>query len=216
VENDVFALLRAGTDSPDAAVVVCGTGINGAAVRADGAVSRIVALGHTSGDWGGASGLAEEVLWHAARAEDGRGEPTALRDALLSWTGRTSVRDVILAVHRGELSVSTWWARTPEIFSLAHEGDPVSTALVLRQGDEIGVLAGSLLERVGLEAAAAPVVLGGGIGASGDPLLLEGARRALAVRAPSAILSPVTAAPITGAIELARDGALSISGAGQR
>lgn len=216
VENDVFALLRAGTDSPDAAVVVCGTGINGAAVRADGAVSRIVALGHTSGDWGGASGLAEEVLWHAARAEDGRGEPTALRDALLSWTGRTSVYDIILAVHRGELSVSTWWARTPEIFALAHESDPVATALVLRQGDEIGVLAGSLLEGVGLEAAAVPVVLGGGIGASGDPLLLEGARRALAVRAPSAVLSIVTAAPITGAIELARAGALSTSGTAPR
>jgi N-acetylglucosamine kinase-like BadF-type ATPase len=212
VDNDVFALLRAGTDSPDAAVVVCGTGINGAAVRADGAVSRIVALGHTSGDWGGASGLAEEVLWHAARAEDGRGEPTALREALLSWTGLTRVLDVILAVHRGELAVSSWWARTPEVFALAQDGDAVATALVLRQGDEIGVLAGSLLERVGLELSPVPVVLGGGIGASGDPLLLEGVRGALAVRAPSATLSIVTAAPITGAIELARAGALRVSG----
>ena len=45
-------------------------------------------------------------------------------------------------------------------------------------GTEIGVLAGALLERVGLELSAVPVVLGGGIGASGDPLLLEGVRGA--------------------------------------
>jgi len=214
VDNDVFALLRAGTDSADAAVVVCGTGINGAAVRVDGAVSRILALGHTSGDWGGASGLAEEVLWHAARAEDGRGEPTQLRDALLSWTGRTSVHDVILAVHRGELAVSSWWSRTPDIFALAHDGDAVAIGLVSRQGDEIGALAGSLLERLGLELSPVPVVLGGGIGASGDTVLLEAARRALAVRAPSAALSIVTAAPIAGAIELARSRALATSGVG--
>lgn len=68
VDNDVFALLRAGTEALDAAVVVCGTGINGVAVRADGATARVLALGQISGDWGGASGLAEEVLWHAARA----------------------------------------------------------------------------------------------------------------------------------------------------
>lgn len=216
VENDVFALLRAGTGSADAAVVVCGTGINGAAVRADGTVSRILALGHVSGDWGGASGLAEEVLWHAARAEDGRGEPTALRDALLGWTGRSSVRDVILAVHRDQLAVSSWWGRTAEVFALAHGGDAVARELVLRQGDEIGVLAGSLLERIGLEHTAVPVVLGGGIGASGDPLLLEGVRRSLSVRAPAATLSIVTEPPITGAVELARLGALSVDAAGRR
>jgi N-acetylglucosamine kinase-like BadF-type ATPase len=122
------------------------------------------------------------------------------------------VHDVILAVHRGELAVSSWWARTPEVFALAEEGDPVAAAIVLRQGDEIGVLAGSLLERLGLELSSVPVVIGGGIGASGDPLLLEGARQALAVRAPSATLSIVTAAPITGAIDLARADALRVSG----
>jgi N-acetylglucosamine kinase-like BadF-type ATPase len=202
VENDVFALLRAGTDAPDAAVVVCGTGINGAAVRADGAVSRILALGAISGDWGGASGLAEEVLWYAARAEDGRGEPTALRHALLRWTGRDSVHEVVLAMHRGELASATWWARTPEVFALAQEGDTVARALVERQGTEIGVLAGSLLARLDLQDRAVPVVVGGGIGASGDVRLLTAARHALAERAPAATVSLVTQRPIVGAVQL--------------
>ena len=207
VDNDVFALLRAGTDAPDAAVVVCGTGINGVAVRADGATARVLALGQISGDWGGASGLAEEVLWYAARAEDGRGEPTALRAALLSWTGRDSVHDVTLAVHTGELSVSSWWDRAAAVVDLANAGDAVAISLVERQGTEIGLLASSLLARLGLAGSAVPVVLGGGIGAAADPLLVAAAERTLAVRAPLAILSVVTAPPVTGAVRLALDSA---------
>lgn len=203
VDNDVFALLRAGTGAPDAAVVICGTGINGVAVRGDGATSRVLALGDISGDWGGSSGLAEQVLWYAARAEDGRGEPTALRDALLRWTGRASVHDVTLAVHSGELRVSSWWDRTPELFALAHDGDAVARLLVDRQGEEIGLLAASLLSRVDLLAHEVPVVVGGGIGATGDPILVAGIDRALAARAPRAALTIVHERPITGAAHLA-------------
>lgn len=202
VDNDVFALLRAGTDQPDAAVVVCGTGFNGAAVRADGQTARILSFGAISGDWGGASGLVDEVLWYAARDEDGRGEPTALRAALLSWTGRSSVRDVILAVHRGDLSTSAWLSRMPEVLALADAGDAVAIGLVERQGEEVGVLAGALLGRLGLLDLDVPVVLGGGIGASGDARLVAAARRALAARAPYAELTVVSDPPIVGAVAL--------------
>ena len=209
VDNDVFALLRAGTDAADAAVVICGTGINGVAVRADGATARVLALGDISGDWGGSSGLAEQVLWYAARAEDGRGEPTALRDALLSWTGAASVHDVSMAVHTGDLLVSLWWGRADEIVALAHDGDAVARMLVDRQGEEIGLLAASLLARLDLADADVPVVLGGGIGATGDPLLVAGAQRALAARVPKATLSIVTERPVVGAAHLALDAARS-------
>lgn len=57
VDNDVFALLRAGTRAPDAVAVVCGTGINAVGRRADGAVVRFPALGSISGDWGGGDRL---------------------------------------------------------------------------------------------------------------------------------------------------------------
>jgi N-acetylglucosamine kinase-like BadF-type ATPase len=209
VNNDVFALLRAGTEAPDAAVVICGTGINGLAVRADGASARVLALGDISGDWGGSSGLAEQVLWYAARAEDHRGEPTALRDALLRWTGRMSVHDVSMAVHSGELRVSSWWGRADEIVALAHEGDTVARSLIDRQGEEIGLLAASLLRRLDLADADVPVVLGGGIGATGDPILVAGALRALAARAPRATLSIVTERPVLGAARLALETARS-------
>jgi N-acetylglucosamine kinase-like BadF-type ATPase len=210
VDNDVFALLRTGTSSPDAVVVICGTGINGVAVRSDGATARVLALGDISGDWGGSSGLAEHVLWYAARAEDRRGEPTALRDALLRWTGLATVRDVTLAVHTGQLRVASWWDRAPEIVALAHEGDAVAALLVDRQGEEIGLLAASLLARLDLETAEVPVVVGGGIGATGDPLLLAGVTRVLAARVPKGELVIVTDRPIVGAAHLALASALRL------
>jgi N-acetylglucosamine kinase-like BadF-type ATPase len=203
VDNDVFALLRAGTDSADAAVVICGTGINGVGVRADGATARVLALGDISGDWGGSSGLAEQVLWYAARAEDGRGEQTALRDALLRWTGLASVHEVTLAVHTGALRTSSWWDRAPEILALAHEGDAVARRLVDRQGEEIGLLAASLLVRLDLHTREVPVVVGGGIGATGDPILVAGIERALAARAPGLRLVVVSDPPVVGAAHLA-------------
>ena len=85
VVNDTFAILRAGL--PDGGqrpephwgvAVVCGAGINCVGVAPDGRVTRYLALGTISGDWGGGSGLGLEVLWHAIRAEDGRGPQTAL------------------------------------------------------------------------------------------------------------------------------------------
>jgi N-acetylglucosamine kinase-like BadF-type ATPase len=203
VANDLFALLRAGTDEADAAVVVCGTGVNGAAVRADGTVARIPALGRCSGDWGGGAELAEEVLWLAARAEDGRGDATALREALLAWTGLGSVAEVAVAVHRGSLSSAAWRDRMPEVFALAASGDAAAARLVTRQGRELGLLAGALLSRVGLAGATVPVVLGGGIGASGDRALLAAAAAALAERAPAARLVPTATPPVVGAVALA-------------
>lgn len=203
VDNDLFALLRAGTDAPDAAVVVCGTGINGLARRADGTVARLVALGHCSGDWGGGAELGEHVLWFAARAEDGRGEPTELREAVLRWAGASTIDEVSVAVHRGLLDPADWSRHVPEVFALAAGGDAVARRIIERQGVEIGAMAAALLQRVDLQESAVPVVVGGGIGSCGDPTLTAAMATALAAGAPLARLEVTTRSPIDGAVALA-------------
>ncbi|MGZ4354917.1 MAG: N-acetylglucosamine kinase, partial [Gaiellaceae bacterium] len=94
VDNDTFALLRAGSDRGDAVAVVCGAGINSVGGAADGTVVRYPALGWETGDWGGSEQLGREVLFQAARAEDGRGEPTALVEAVCRHFGTASVGEV--------------------------------------------------------------------------------------------------------------------------
>ena len=109
VDNDTFALLRAGTDEPDAVAVVCGAGINCVARTADGRTARFLSLGAISGDWGGGHHLAQLALWHAVRGEDGRGPATALgrvRQLHQRFHHRRSLPDVARADLQHRPSVS--------------------------------------------------------------------------------------------------------------
>ena len=69
--------------------------------RRAAATARFAALGPISGDWGGGSGLGEEALWHAARAEDGRGPATALHAAVLAGMGVATIAELTEDIHFG-------------------------------------------------------------------------------------------------------------------
>ena len=107
VVNDTFAILRSGLTDEDlphwGVAVVCGAGINCVGVAPDGRVTRFLALGTISGDWGGGYGLGLEVLWHAMRAEDGRGRDTALTGYLTSHFGVERVEEVTIGIHKGKI-----------------------------------------------------------------------------------------------------------------
>lgn len=74
-------------------------GINCVGMRPDGRTARFPALGRISGDWGGGWALAEEAMWHAARAEDGRGPATALAHTLPAHFGLDTVYALIESLH---------------------------------------------------------------------------------------------------------------------
>lgn len=203
VDNDLFALLRAGTRSPDAVALVCGTGINCLGVRADGRQVRFPALGMISGDWGGGWHLGEQALWHAARAVDGRGPATALVASIPVALGLGSVREVTEALHFGRVPQSALAALSPTVFEAAHGGDTVATGIVERQVEEIVLMVTCALRGLDLLDAEVPVVLGGGVLAARDPLLMAGIAAGLADVAPRACIALVTAPPIVGAAMLA-------------
>lgn len=207
VDNDLFALLRAGTSEPDAVAVVCGTGINCVGVRSDGAVVRYPSLGMTSGDWGGGWHLGEQALWHAARAVDGRGPATSLAARIPAVYGLDAVQDLIEALHFQRIPNADLARIAPAVFAAARTGDAVAAALVDRQAEEIVVFAVTTLRRLDLLGRSVPVVLGGGIVGSGDARLMAGIERGLAERAPLARIELVTAAPILGAAVLALEAA---------
>lgn len=201
-ENDLHALLRAGTDASDAIAVICGTGMNAIGVRADGAVVRFPALGPLSGDWGGGSELGDAVVWHAARAEDGRGPATSLRGMLLDAVSAPSVSALIEDVHLGRRDEG--FARlAPLIFEAALAGDAVALGVVHRQADEVVSYVAACIGRLGLQGREVPVVFGGGVARARDPLLLHAISAGLLERAPGARLEIVDAPPVLGAALLA-------------
>jgi N-acetylglucosamine kinase-like BadF-type ATPase len=203
VENDLFALLRAGADEPDVVAVVCGTGINAVGVRADGRTVRFPALGNITGDWGGGWQLGEQALWHAARAVDGRGPATVLTDSVPVAFGLDSIDDLVRELHFGRLPVTALSSLAPIVFEAAAAGDDVAGAIIDHQAEEIVTMAATTLRRLDLLDAQVPVVLGGGVIAGGDERLLRGIRRGLAERAPLARITEVRAAPVVGAALLA-------------
>lgn len=207
VENDLFALLRAGTSAPDAAAVICGTGLNALAIRADGEVARFLALGPISGDWGGGAGIGELALWYAAREVDGRGEHTTLTAAIPAEYGVATVGELTEALHSGRLAMPELARLSPVVLEHSRAGDAIARHIVDRQSDEIAVMAAAALRRLGLHEAEVPVVLGGGVVQSGDELLLTGVDAALARLAPRAYAVVVDAAPILGAGLLALESA---------
>jgi N-acetylglucosamine kinase-like BadF-type ATPase len=206
VDNDTFALLRAGTDDVDAAAVVCGAGINCVGVRADGAHARFPSLGRISGDWGGGVQLGDEALWSAARASDGRAMPTVLVDVIVSHFGARSLQGVIEDLHFGRLSRSQLGGLAPAVLRAAsRDADPTAVQIVRRQAEEVVLLAGAALTQLDLTAQPATVVLGGGVLTSRDELLHTEVNRGLKAVAPLAVPHITTAAPVVGAALLGLD-----------
>ena len=201
VDNDTFALLRAGTDRADAVAVICGSGINCVGRSADGRVARYPSLGWETGDWGGSEMLGREALFLAARAEDGRGLPSVLVDLVKEHFGVSSVEAVGADVHYRRLPQARLAELAPKVVAAAG-GDAVAAALVDRLANEIVLMARRALADLAVEEG--DVVLGGGMFQGGGATLLDRVAEALPEGARPVV--PV-APPVLGAALAALDAA---------
>ena len=205
VANDTFALLRSGTELPRGVAVVCGAGINCVGLLPDGRTARFQSFGSISGDWGGGGGLAVSVMFAAVRSEDGRGPQTALAAAAAGHFGLESATAVAEAVHFGDVAENRLHELVPVLFAVAEGGDRVALELVQRQADEVVGMALVALRRLDLLDSPTDVILGGGVLAARQPLLLDRVNARLAVDAPQAVPRIVTTPPVVGAALLGLD-----------
>jgi N-acetylglucosamine kinase-like BadF-type ATPase len=212
VDNDSFALLRAGSDAPDAVAVVCGAGINCVGRAGDGRVARYQSFGWETGDWGGAEMLGRDVLFHAARAEDGRGPASVLPELVRAHFG-LSIEDLAEAIRYRRIHEGRLGELAPAVVAAAGDGDGVARMLVDRLAEEVVLMAVRAL--ADLELDEADVVLGGGMlrGASG--LLFEAVVARLAERAPRARPVAASQPPVVGAALVALEEAGAPAAAGQ-
>ena len=88
VGNDTFALLRAGLETPAGRSRSSAAPASTARSAAGRPTARFAAVGKISGDWGGGAFLAEEAMWWAARAADGRGATTLAGGCCPPTSGR--------------------------------------------------------------------------------------------------------------------------------
>ena len=205
VDNDSFALLRAGTDASDAVAVVCGAGINCVGVAGDGRHARFASLGRISGDWGGGYELGDEALWWAARADDGRGPATALTDLVPEFFGLPDVPSVYEAIHFGRLSHRRLIELAPTVLGASRDGDPVARGIVVRLAEEVVAFARAALTRLAMLDVPTVAVLGGGVLTSRDEILLAEVEARLAAAAPQARCTVTEVSPVVGAALLGLD-----------
>jgi N-acetylglucosamine kinase-like BadF-type ATPase len=205
VRNDTFAVLRAGTERNWGVAVVCGFGTNCSAVAPDGRMFRFPAVGAISGDWGGGMDVGGAALWYAVRAEDGRGDRTALERMVPVHFGLRRPRQVMERMYVGTLDAARVVELPPVVFQAARRGDAVARSIADRQADEVVSMATTAIKRLRMTALDVDVVLGGGIFRNDDVEFFGRIDRGLREVAPRATVHRLAAPPVVGAALIGLD-----------
>jgi N-acetylglucosamine kinase-like BadF-type ATPase len=205
VVNDSFGALRAGTDRGWGVVLICGQGVNAAAVAPDGRSATFPAVGDIAGDWGGGTSVGMEGLRAAVRARDGRGPRTALERLVPAHFGLGRPASVTRAMYDGRIAERRVGELSPVVFAAATDGDPVARSIIDRLADELAAMGTALIRRLRLGRLELDVVLGGGVFRATDPAFYDRLERAIRGAAPGARLVRRSAPPVAGAALLGLD-----------
>jgi N-acetylglucosamine kinase-like BadF-type ATPase len=204
VENDTFAVLRAGTERGWGVAVTCGAGINCVGVSRTGRVARFPALGAITGDWGGGYDVGLAALSAAARSEDGRGPKTSLERSVPAHFRLESPLALGEEIHRGRIPMRRVVELAPIVFREA-DSDAVAGDILARLAEEIVALVRAVVDRLELANGRIEVLLGGGLLEAGDPKLLEPIEAGLRELGGQIDVRAVDAPPIVGSALAALD-----------
>ena len=119
--------------------------------------------------------------------------------------GRASVGEVAEGLHFSEIPRSRLHELVPVLLQVAEAGDGPAAAVVERLAEEVFSLARVALDRLNLRDQQTDVVLGGGVLATQNPLLMGGILQRLTAYAPRVNVQVVDDAPVVGAALLGLD-----------
>ena len=210
--NDTFAALRGGASRPWGIALICGQGINGAAVAVDGRRVRFAGVGDIAGDWGGGASVGMAGLAAAVRGRDGRGPRTALERTIPAAVGLRRPDAMTHAYYAGHLDEERVRDLAPVVFATAADGDAVARSIVDRLADELIVMAAALARRTNLVRRDPEVVLAGGVFKTNEPGFHARLRAGVTAAIPAARIVRLGSPPVLGAALLGLD-ALAPSGA---
>jgi N-acetylglucosamine kinase-like BadF-type ATPase len=206
LRNDTFAVSRAGTTAHWGIGVVCGTGMNCAAVGPDGRSVRFPALAELSGDFApGGAWLGVRALGLALRAGDGRGPATVLRERVAAQLGTPDPEAALTGIYTGTLHYARLFELARVLLDAAAEGDAPARQAADSLADEIAAFVRAAVVRLDLGDEAVEVVLGGGIFDTADTAFHARVENGIRAAAPRAVLIRLDAPPVLGAALLGLD-----------
>jgi N-acetylglucosamine kinase-like BadF-type ATPase len=168
VANDCIGALWAGASEGWGIALICGQGINGAAIAPNGRTARFDGVGDISGDWGGGTSVGMAGLAAAVRARDGRGPRTSLERLVPAHFGLGRPSAVTRAFYDDRIADASVGELSPVVFGAAGEGDPVARSIVDRLADELATMAVALARRTAMTRRPVEVVLAGGVFSTTD------------------------------------------------
>lgn len=199
--TDARAALAGALDGSPGVVVIAGTGSIAFGINSQGQEARSGGWGYALGDEGSGYDIASRALRAAAASFDGRLQETLLKDLICRRLGVTTVADLPTVIYNKPASMEI--AELAEVVTeAARLGDQVAISILAEAGRELGRLATSVIEKLGMQRESFRVAYVGGVFNAGRYLLdpfAESVRRV----APHARIGPPLASPVIGAAKLA-------------
>lgn len=201
LQGDHEAALR-GAVGPEGAILIAGTGAICYGRRADGHTARAGGWGYLLGDEGGGYALGREMLGAILRAEDGRGQPTRLKELVFEARGLRDPGDIIRFAYdqeQGKAKVAGLAELLPRALKM---GDGTAKDIARKAADDLFSLCEAVLARLALQEGRL-ALMGGVLG--NITCIREGLKARLAEGLPALqVLSPKHSAA-WGAADLARE-----------
>jgi N-acetylglucosamine kinase-like BadF-type ATPase len=160
VTTDLEITLQAAVGDGEGIILVVGTGSGAYGRDANGKIARAGGRGPWFSDEGSAFDIGRRALAAVVRAEEGRGEKTALSEQVLKWLGCNDWNRVLDWVVKNPDDVF------PRIFplvgQLGDKGDSISRDILANAAESLAELARSVIERLDMKDRAVPIAKAGG------------------------------------------------------
>jgi len=201
--TDARAALEGALDGKAGVVVIAGTGSIAIGVNQNGETARAGGFGPTLSDEGSGYYIAQTALKAVVSSFDGRSPGTTLVERICSRLGVAGPSDLPGVIYNSDSEPVDIAPLAEVVYEAAHEGDEVARQILATAGRELGRLAASVIEKLGLHLGAFRVACVGSVFRSGE-FVLEPLREAVSLIAPQAEIGPPLHSPAIGAVKLAQ------------
>lgn len=204
ITNDALPVIYAAHEDAVGIALISGTGSLAIGRQADGTVGRCGGWGGLFGDEGSGYAIAIAALRAAARAEDGRGPETRLRDALVERLGVSKLMDAVPHLYNPSTSRGEIASLAPLVFKVASCGDEVAALIIRHAAETLAELVMALTRRMSFDATSLPLALAGSVLLNQETLVDQVLTR---LKEASIDCHPIKLVhdPVEGAVAIARE-----------
>lgn len=200
IENDAEATLRGITSGQAGALLIAGTGAIAYACNNKQNIVRAGGWGHRAGDEGSGYWLGQEVIRAIFKMEDGRGEPTLLKNAVFNYLRIQHVSELATWLFLPSHTNADLAKMGAFLAEAVAKNDACAIQISSRAAHELVLLACAVLKQIGYSGEAFTIFCNGGA-IKHNPFILNLFRKEMTSMYPKIHISLCQQAPIDYIIE---------------